>query len=77
MFTQQNIEEEKIKMRVSVCGLGHVGAVCAACFPNEGHRVIGVDIKKEKVDAINQRISPVVEPGIEEVIEKSIKTSNL
>ncbi len=64
-------------MRISVCGLGYVGAVCAACFANEGHRVIGVDIKKEKVDAINQGISPIVEPGLEEVIERSIKSGNL
>ncbi|GAI44274.1 unnamed protein product, partial [marine sediment metagenome] len=35
------------------------------------------DIKKEKVDAIKQGISPIVEPGLEEVIEKSIKTGNL
>lgn len=64
-------------MRISVCGLGYVGTVCAACFANEGHRVIGVDIRKEKVDAINRGISPITEPGLEKIIEKSIKPGNL
>lgn len=55
-------------MRISVFGLGYVGAVSAACFAREGHEVVGVDVSQTKIDIINAGNSPIIEEGIGEVI---------
>ena len=64
-------------MNISVFGLGYVGAVCAACFADRGHTVIGVDKSAVKVDLIHGGRSPVVEAGINELISKGVKTGRL
>ena len=64
-------------MRIAVFGLGYVGCISAACFAREGHQVIGVDVYPEKVDIINQAKSPIVEPGLEEVLSGVVKAGAL
>lgn len=59
-------------MRVSVLGLGYVGAVCTACLAARGHSVIGVDVAQVKIDLINQGKSPIVEPGLEELLSTGL-----
>jgi GDP-mannose 6-dehydrogenase len=60
-------------MRVSVFGLGYVGTITAACLAQKGMQVIGVDVAQGKVDAINSGKSPVVEPGVGELISEGTK----
>ena len=55
-------------MRVSIFGLGYVGCVTAACLAKAGHQVVGVDINPDKVAMINGRISPLVEPGLGDLL---------
>ena len=55
-------------MNVSVFGLGYVGCVSAASFAGDGHHVIGVDVNPDKVDAVNAGRSPIVEPGLDELL---------
>ena len=55
-------------MNVSVFGLGYVGTVTAASLAGAGHRVIGLDVNADKVAMINAGRSPVIEPGLQELI---------
>jgi GDP-mannose 6-dehydrogenase len=64
-------------MKVSVFGLGYVGAVSCACLPELGHEVVGVDINPLKVELIASGQSPVVEEGIEELIAAAVKAGKL
>ena len=64
-------------MRISIFGLGYVGAVCAGCLSARGHDVIGVDISSTKIDLINNGKSPIVEPGLEELLELGKTTGRL
>ena len=64
-------------MKVSVFGLGYVGAVSCACLPQLGHEVIGVDTNPVKVRLINEGQSPVVEEGIDELIRAAIDGGKL
>ena len=64
-------------MKISVFGLGYVGAVSCGCLSAIGHQVIGVDTNALKVQMINDGESPVVEDGINELIAAAVKAGNL
>ncbi len=51
-------------MNISIFGLGYVGAVSLACLARDGHRVIGVDIDRGKLELIAAGKTPVVEEGM-------------
>jgi GDP-mannose 6-dehydrogenase len=54
-----------------------VGSVSAASFAADGHDVVGVDVAAEKVAAINEGRSPIVEPGLEELLGESVSRGRL
>jgi len=62
-------------MNISIFGLGYVGCVTAACLAQDGHTVIGVDIYPQKVATLNSGKSPLVEPGLAELISKAVKNN--
>ncbi len=64
-------------MDVSIFGLGYVGCVTAACLASHGHRVVAVDVNIDKVDAINNGRSPIIERGLEELIRTVRSSGNL
>lgn len=55
-------------MNISVFGLGYVGVVTAGCLSRDGHTIIGVDVSADKVAALNDGRSPIIEDQIEDLI---------
>ena len=64
-------------MRISIFGLGYVGAVCAGCLSARGHQIIGVDVQALKIDMINSGKSPIVEPGLGELLQQGVASGKL
>jgi len=64
-------------MKLSVWGLGYVGAISAGCLAQEGHKVIGVDPESRKVDLINAGKSPIIEKDIGRIIEQQVAADRL
>ena len=64
-------------MKVSVFGLGYVGTVSAASLAADGHTVIGVDVNPDKVAAVNAGRSPIVEPGLDELLASGVASGHL
>ena len=56
---------------VSVIGLGKLGACIAACFADKAFTVVGADVSKRIVDAVNKGQAPVSEPGLAEMIGRA------
>jgi GDP-mannose 6-dehydrogenase len=57
-------------MKISIFGLGYVGAVSLACLARDGHDVIGVDIDASKLRLITEGKTPVVEEGMVELMQQ-------
>jgi GDP-mannose 6-dehydrogenase len=64
-------------MKVSVFGLGYVGSVSAASFAADGHEVVGVDVNADKVAAVNAGRSPIVEPGLDDLLAQGASEGRL
>lgn len=64
-------------MKLSVFGIGYVGCVSAACFAKEGHEVIGVDVNPTKVEIMNNGNTPIIEPGIGELMKEVVQAGRL
>jgi len=60
-------------VRISIFGLGYVGAVSAGCLTKDGHEVVGVDLLQTKIDLISQGMSPIIEKEINELIASGVK----
>jgi GDP-mannose 6-dehydrogenase len=64
-------------MKVVVLGLGYVGSVCAGCLARDGFEVVGVDINPSKVLRVQSGKSPVLEPGLDELMEAGVRSGVL
>jgi GDP-mannose 6-dehydrogenase len=64
-------------MKISIFGLGYVGAVSAGCLARDGHEIIGVDPNPTKVDMINAGQTPIIEDQIGEIIQQAVQSGTL
>ena len=59
-------------MKISIFGLGYVGAVSLACLARDGHDVVGVDVDPSKLDLIRAGKTPVVEEGMVDLVAQVV-----
>ena len=64
-------------MKITVIGLGYVGAVAAGGLADTGHQVVGVDIDRQRVLSLSSGSIPIYEPGLEPRIAAGISNGNL
>lgn len=64
-------------MKISVIGLGYVGAVTAACLARDGHEVLGIDLDPAKLGLLREGKAPIVEEGIDAVVREAVASGRL
>ena len=64
-------------MKICMIGTGYVGLVSGSCFADIGHQVYCVDKDLSKINQLNSGISPIYEPGLDELINKNHKAKRL
>lgn len=64
-------------MKIVVSGTGYVGLVTGACLSHIGHNVICVDVNEEKIKLMKKGISPIYEPGLDEILKEDYESGRL
>ncbi|CUB12486.1 UDP-glucose 6-dehydrogenase YwqF [Bacillus cereus] len=64
-------------MNIAIFGTGYVGLVTGVCLSDIGHRVTCIDIDENKVARMKKGISPIYEPGLDDLMSKNIKENRL
>ena len=64
-------------MNLCMIGTGYVGLVSGTCFADLGNRVYCVDKDIKKIEKLNLGISPIYEPGLDELIKKNYNVHRL
>jgi GDP-mannose 6-dehydrogenase len=66
------IPSHRAAMKVAIFGFGYVGTMTAACLAEKGHDVWGVDVDPNKVDLVARGQSPIVEPGLADLVARTV-----
>lgn len=64
-------------MDITIVGCGHVGLVAAGCFASLGHRVVGVDDDRARIDSLRAGRMPIYEPGLEDLIAEGVAAGRI
>ncbi len=64
-------------MNIGIIGAGYVGLVTGACFAHMGHNVLCVDNDLKKIAMLKKTKSPIYEPGLEEILQDTVKKKRL
>lgn len=71
------MERAHSAMKVAILGLGYVGTVCGACLADLGHQIQGADLSEAKVTLLSQGRSPIVEPGLDDLVARGVASGRL
>jgi len=63
--------------KISVIGMGYIGLPTAAMFASKGISVLGIDIKEEAVNLINEGKIHIIEAGLEEIVKNAVEAGHL
>ncbi|MEY2400913.1 MAG: UDPglucose 6-dehydrogenase, partial [Ilumatobacteraceae bacterium] len=63
--------------KIAVIGTGYVGLTTGACFAHMGHQVVCADIDPAKVESLRQGVIPIVELGLQELVQEGLAEGRL
>ena len=63
--------------KIAVIGTGYVGLTTGACFAHMGHQVVCADIDADKIESLRRGVIPIVELGLQELVEEGIAEGRL
>lgn len=75
--SRDELDTTVVSRKISVFGLGYVGAVSLACLARDGHEMVGVDIDPNKLELLRRGQAPIVETGIQELIRAVMHTGKV
>jgi len=64
-------------MKIAIVGTGYVGLVTATCLAEVGLHLTCLDVDKDKIEKLKNGISPIYEPGLEEMLQRNIEKGRL
>lgn len=64
-------------MKVGIMGTGYVGLVYGTVLATLGHRIICTDVDHGKIQALQQGLVPIHEPGLEQALRQAVQTEML
>ncbi|OPA11705.1 UDP-glucose dehydrogenase family protein [Bacillus cereus] len=64
-------------MKIAIFGTGYIGLVTGACLSDIGHTITCIDIDIKKIKQMREGISPIYEPGLEQLMVKNIEAGRL
>ncbi len=64
-------------MKICMVGTGYVGLVSGAGFAETGNEVVCADIDEDKIQQLKQGVTPIFEPGLDELVERNVAQGRL